>query len=83
MARAKVTKTVAPTVEYEKQPWNVYSMMLLLALLALIIGIVFLCLELSAYNWDYNAKTAPRTAFAAPASNNSLASLPIGARLLG
>lgn len=76
MARSK-TRTVDDDVEYEKQTWNIYSMMLLLALLAIIIGCVFLILELKAYDWDYAAKGtalhAPPAGLAAPVDPQFLA----------
>lgn len=56
MARSK--RPVVEEVEYEKQPWNIYSMMLLLALLAIIIGCIFLILELKAYDWQLDAKVS-------------------------
>jgi hypothetical protein len=56
MARSK--RPAAEEVEYEKQPWNIYSMMLLLALLAIIIGCIFLTLELKAYDWQLDAKVS-------------------------
>lgn len=62
MARSKVkaSRPVEEEVEYEKQSFNIYSMMLLLALLAVIIGCIFLTLELKAYDWDFGAKTIPK-----------------------
>lgn len=56
MARSK--RSAVEEVEYEKQPWNIYSMMLLLALLAIIIGCIFLILELKAYDWQLDAKVS-------------------------
>lgn len=56
MARSK--RPAVEEVEYEKQPWNIYSMMLLLALLAIIIGCIFLIRELKAYDWQLDAKVS-------------------------
>jgi hypothetical protein len=56
MARSK--RPAVEDIEYEKQPWNVYSMMLLLALIAIIIGCIFLTLELKAYDWKLDAKVS-------------------------
>jgi hypothetical protein len=57
-AAAKPIKAAAPVVATEKPPWNVYSTMLLLALLAMILGCVIFTLELQAYDW----KTSPTPA---------------------
>ncbi|MEX2186084.1 MAG: hypothetical protein WD875_04785 [Pirellulales bacterium] len=67
MARSKASRTVEEEIEYDKQTWNVYSMMLLLALLAIVIGCIFLVLELKAYDWKLDAKisSAERPAAAA------------------
>jgi hypothetical protein len=56
MARSK--RQVVEEVEYEKQPWNIYSMMLLLSMVAIIIGCIFLTLELKAYDWKLDAKVS-------------------------
>lgn len=58
MARRKASRAVEEEIEYEKQTWNAYSMMLLLSLLAIIIGCIFLILELKAYDWKLDAKAA-------------------------
>jgi hypothetical protein len=58
MARKKRPAAVVEEVEYEKQPWNVYSMMLLLSMIAIIIGCIFLTLELKAYDWKLDAKAS-------------------------
>lgn len=57
MARKK-SRAVEEDVEYEKQTWNIYSMMMLLSLLAVIIGCIFLVLELKAYEWKLDGKGA-------------------------
>jgi hypothetical protein len=59
-SKAKASRQVEADIEYEKQSFNVYSMMLLLALLAIIIGCIFLTLELKAYDWDFGAKNIPK-----------------------
>ncbi len=56
MARRKASRTVEEEVDYDKQTWNVYSMMLLLSMLAILIGCIFLILELKAYEWKLDAK---------------------------
>jgi ABC-type amino acid transport system permease subunit len=45
-------------VVLEKPRWDVYSMMLLLSLLATIVACVCLFAELRAYQWDMKAKSA-------------------------
>ena len=72
-SKAKVTRQVEEEVEYDKQSFNIYSMMLLLALLAIIIGCIFLTLELKAYGWDFGAKTIPKVSAVQQADNSMIA----------
>ena len=53
---AKAAKPRSTAIAAEKPPWNVYSTMLLLSLLAVILGCVLFLLELSAYDWKANPK---------------------------
>ncbi len=38
-----------------KPPANIYTVMLALSFMAVLIGCIFLSLELGAYDWDYSA----------------------------
>ena len=42
----------------QKAKSDVYTMMLALSLVAILFAILFLCLELSRYNWDYAGNNA-------------------------
>jgi hypothetical protein len=62
MARSKASRQATEEIEYEKQTFNVYSMMLVLALVAIIIACIFLIFELKAYDWDFGAKSVRTSA---------------------
>jgi hypothetical protein len=38
---------------------NVYTVMLILSLLAIVIACIFLSMEMAAYDWDYKASDVP------------------------
>ncbi len=42
-------ESVSPTVLTKKSAWNIYTVMLLLALLCLLLGMIFLYLEIREY----------------------------------
>ena len=65
-------------VVVQKPKWDVYTTMLALAFVAIIIAITLLCLEMSAYNWDFKANEGKlqQTAAAIPLVRDALASLP-------
>ena len=71
MSRTKKKVVRSEEAAYEQQKWNIYSMMLLLAFVSLVVGIIFLCLELSAYEWDYTASKAPIAAQLQPQQRRS------------
>ena len=43
----------------QRQGMNVYTVMLILSLLAITIGCIFLAMEMAAYEWDYKASDVP------------------------
>jgi len=47
-------------VYVEKPKSNIFTVMLLMSLVAILVAIVFLCLEMAQYGWDRNRK-APST----------------------
>jgi hypothetical protein len=53
-------------VVVQKPRFDVYTMMLLIAFFAIVIGIVCLALELNRYQWDTKAPAVP-SAMSAPA----------------
>ena len=38
---------------YRKPRADIYTVLLIIALVALVIGILFLCLEMDLYNWEF------------------------------
>lgn len=54
---------------------NVYTVMLGVALLALVIGCVLLAMELGRYKWDTQAKTAPRVSSLETAGRPQIAAI--------
>jgi hypothetical protein len=84
MAKAKRTNKPRPSasagVAVQKQSWNVYTTMLLLALLGIIVACIALAIELRDYEGDYKAKGATKTVRAQwPAANVASGSL-LGSR---
>jgi len=62
----------------EKPRSDVYTMMLLIGLLAVLAGIFLLCSEMSKYNWDFKANNVPRPKAMLPASGTpGMAVLPL------
>ena len=60
----------APSVLTKKSAWNVYTAMLLIALVALLLAALFLYLEIREYGGFGNVK-GPVTQLQAPAANAS------------
>lgn len=48
----------------QKPKANVYTALLGIALLAILMAIMFLCMEMSRYNWDFKAAGAKAIGFA-------------------
>ena len=46
----------------QRQGMNVYTVMLILSLIAVTIACIFLAVEMSAYDWDLKASDVPRAA---------------------
>ena len=44
----------------QRQGMNVYTVMLILSLIAVTIACIFLAVEMSAYDWDVKASDVPR-----------------------
>ncbi|HVX63585.1 MAG TPA: hypothetical protein VHC19_23385 [Pirellulales bacterium] len=66
----------------QKPKANVYTVLLGIALVAVLMSILFLCLEMSRYNWDIKAAGQSAVGYI-PASNASPANgLPAAERLL-
>jgi hypothetical protein len=49
----------------QKPRWDAYTSLLLVALLAILVAIRFLCLELAEYDWDWSPPRAQPPAAAA------------------
>ena len=49
MSQPSFESASTPTVLHKKSPWNVYTVLLLIAFLALFIGVIVLWLEISKY----------------------------------
>ena len=53
-------------VVVHKPKANIYTAMLAISLAAVLLSVLFLVLELSRYDWDFQAKSAGRVSQAAP-----------------
>jgi hypothetical protein len=60
-------ESVSPTVLTKKSAWNVYTVMLLLSLIALLLAMLFLYLEIREYG-GFGAFKGPTAAVSLPAS---------------
>jgi hypothetical protein len=63
----------------QKPKANVYTVLLGIALLAILLAIMFLCMEMSRYNWDFKAAGAKAIGFAPAASEAPANGLPAAA----
>lgn len=54
--KAAKAPAAARGIVVPKPPANIYTVMLALSFMAVLIGCVFLSLELGAYDWDYSAR---------------------------
>lgn len=59
---------------YRKPRADIYTVLLIVALVALAIGILFLCLEMDLYNWEF--KGGPRVTWLQRTGSFASASLP-------
>jgi len=66
--KAKKTKAKKPSAapEFQKQRADVYTMMMIVAFLALTLGSVLLYLENERYNWDFKAEEYKKRASVSP-----------------
>lgn len=63
-----------PDVYVKKPKWDIYTSMLFISLAMIIMGIVFLCLEMDRYDWKFRKKDLPKistSAIEAPADVTS------------
>lgn len=63
-------------VVVQKPKANIYTVLLGIALTAILMAILFLCLEMSRYNWDIKAAGASAVAFAPARSASPASGLP-------
>ena len=61
-------ESASPTVLTKKSPWNIYTVMLLMAFIALLMAMLFLYLEISAYG-GFGAFKGPTAAAFVPTSS--------------
>ncbi|MEX2113237.1 MAG: hypothetical protein WD845_08635 [Pirellulales bacterium] len=55
-AKAKAPPAAARGVVVEKPPANIYTVLLAMSFVAVLIGCIFLSLEMSAYDWDFKGR---------------------------
>ncbi|MBX3434656.1 MAG: hypothetical protein KF847_15160 [Pirellulales bacterium] len=65
MSQPNLESASAPSVLTKKSPWNVYTVMLLVSLLALLIGILCLWMEIREYG-GFGAIKGPQASVASP-----------------
>ena len=59
-------ESVSPSVLTKRSPWNIYTVMLLMALVALVLAMLFLYLEIRAYG-GFGAFKGPTAQLSQPA----------------
>lgn len=64
----------------QKPKANVYTALLGISLLAILLAILFLCLEMGRYDWDFKAAGAKAIGFAPAASEAPVNGLPAAAK---
>lgn len=57
MSSPELSSSNSPRAPYRKPRADIYTVLLSLALVAILVGLTFLALELDLYNWD--SKSAP------------------------
>ena len=70
MSQPSFESVSAPTVLTKKSAWNIYTVLLLIAFLALLLAMLFLYLEIREYG-GFGAVKAPTASITAPAWANA------------
>lgn len=83
MSQPSFESVSAPTVLKKKSALNIYTVLLIIALVSLVLGCIFLWLEISEYG-GFGAVKGPVGAVARPISSEGLAgTVPVGADWVG
>lgn len=67
MSQPSFESVSAPSVLTKKSPWNIYTVLLIISLLALLFAMIFLFLEIREYG-GWGAFKGPTVSAAAPSS---------------